>query len=122
MPIARLLIRPADTQGHRLVIAAADDLQRDRQIGRRKAIGHCQGAKIEEVDKASEMSGSRRLVDRIERDGRRLGRWCQLRIDIAKRGRELPLRLLAIVECGEIISRRDAAARGDARPYRLVDR
>src|SRR5579863_2353092 len=50
VPVGGLLIGPADAQGGGFVIAAADDLQRQRQSGRGKAVGHGQRAQFERID------------------------------------------------------------------------
>ena len=71
VPVGRLLIGPADAQGGRLVIAAADDLQRQRQPARGKAVRQCQRAQLQHVDEAGEMRRGRSLVDRLDAESRR---------------------------------------------------
>src|ERR1700730_4390520 len=68
VPVGGLLIGPADAQGGGLVIAAADDLQRQWQPGRSEPVRQCQRAQLQRIHEAGEMRRGRGLVDLVDRD------------------------------------------------------
>src|SRR5262249_36627424 len=121
VPFGGLLIRPADAQRSRLVIAATDDLQRQRQPGRSKAVWQCQRAEVQSIDKAAEMRRCRYLVDLAERNGCRLSGRRQQSIDIAERCSKMAFRVIALLQRPQIISCRNASAGPDPRPHRIID-
>src|SRR5260221_9916690 len=73
MPVGRLLVGLTDAQGHGFVVAAADDLQRERQAAGGEAVRQGERAEFQEVAETREARRDPLLIDLLERDRRCLG-------------------------------------------------
>src|SRR5229473_1449501 len=74
VPVGGGLVGPADPERRRLIVGAADNLQRQWQPGRGETVGHRERAQLQQVDESGEMRRRRRLVDRVDADRRGLRR------------------------------------------------